>query len=70
MWAASPYSTLCTDAMGCQDGSAHVEESVSRWGEGKALRSQLRGGAAMSGGALPPRPSYRVRAISIIEGCM
>jgi hypothetical protein len=52
MWAASPYSALCTDSTGCQDGSAQAEESVSRCGEGKALRSQLRGGAAMSDGAL------------------
>jgi len=53
MWAASPYSALCTDSTGCQDGSAQAEESVSRCGEGKALRSQLRRGAAMSGGVLP-----------------
>ena len=52
MWAASPYSALCTDPTGCQDGSAQAEESVSRFGEGKTLRSQLRGGAAMSRGAL------------------
>ena len=32
MWAASPYSALCTDSTGCQDGSAQAEESVSRCG--------------------------------------
>ncbi len=52
MWAASPYCALCTEPTGCQDGSAQAEESVSRCGEGKALRSQLRGGAAMKWSAV------------------
>ena len=64
---APPYPELC----------AWASKGVMSKAEEKMLSMKREsapvifvGGAAMRHGALPPWPSYRVRAISIIEGCM